>query len=228
MATKVLAAMYDGFGGPKNARMGDDGFEAGPTDPGEYRVAYCGRHSSRRYRGWSTFRWGSEVKEEAGKVLVMHDGKWTDVAGYGLDRKQITDYSQFLYGVDKVPKKWVFNDFGHMTCYLYRDLNGNRRMDGKETIHGEFIHTTPVNESEETLGLEVQLTESHGCIHVKPGDIDEMIRLRYLAKNNRVVVHRYAETRIPFAKAKISHSRPYEVHFYPGLQKMCIVGVEKL
>lgn len=88
MATKVLAAMYDGFGGPKNARMGDDGFEAGPTDPGEYRVAYCGRHSSRRYRGWSTFRWGSDVREEAGKVFVMHDGKWTDVADYGLDRKR--------------------------------------------------------------------------------------------------------------------------------------------
>lgn len=74
----------------------------------------------------------------------------------------------------------------------------------------------------------MQLTESHGCIHVKPGDIDEMIRLRYLTKNSRVVVHRYAETRSPFAKPRISHSRPYEVHFYPGLLKMCIVGVEKL
>jgi hypothetical protein len=228
MASKVLVATYEGVGGPQTSALGGDGFEMGPTDAGTYRVAYCGRHSSTRYRGWSTFRWGAAVKEEAGKVFVMHNGKWADIEDYGLDRQQVTDYSRLLYGVEKVPKKWVFNDFGHMTCYLYRDLNNDGRMDGKERIHGEFIHTTPEDEANTRLGLAVQLGESHGCIHVKPGDIDEMIKRGFLAKNNVVVVHRYTEARIPFARPKNSHSAPYELHFYPGLFTVCVVGVERL
>jgi hypothetical protein len=228
MATKVLVTSYDAVGGPETSSMGDDGFEMGPTDAGRYRVAYCGRHSSKRYRGWSTFRWGSAVKEEGGKVFVMHEGKWTDIEGYGLDRKQVTEYSRVLYGVDKVPKKWVFNDFGHMTCYLYKDLDDNAKMDGKEKIHGEFIHTTPVDEANTRLGLAVQLGISHGCVHVKPGDIDEMIKRGFLAKNNLVIVHRYTETRVPFGRPRNSHSAPYELHFYPGLLKLWVVGVEKL
>jgi hypothetical protein len=77
--SKVLAATYNAVGGPKNPEMGEDGFMAGPTDAGRYRVARYGRHSSLRYRGWSTFLWRSPVKEEGGKVFVMHNGEWADV-----------------------------------------------------------------------------------------------------------------------------------------------------
>ena len=45
------------------------------------------------------------MKEEGGKVLVMHEGKWTDVAVCGLDREAIAQYAWDLYRVRKVPKK---------------------------------------------------------------------------------------------------------------------------
>jgi hypothetical protein len=127
-----------------------------------------------------------------------------------------------------VPNKWVFNDFGHLTVYLYRDRNNNGRMDGNERIHGEFIHTTPGNEAEEAQGDDVVLGESHGCVHVKPADLDDMVNRRFLKNGRVVVVHRYAESRIPYARPKIGHGAPYEVHFYPGLRQMCVVGVERL
>ena len=36
------------------------------------------------------------------------------------------------------------------------------------------------------------------------------------------------EVKQSYAKPKVSHGTPYEVHFYPGLLQMCVVGVERL
>ena len=55
---KVLVKTYPGVGGPANKTMGHDGFQAGPTDAGEYAVASCAPHSSQRYPNWSRFRGG--------------------------------------------------------------------------------------------------------------------------------------------------------------------------
>jgi hypothetical protein len=91
---KVLVAHYEARGRPPTPTLGFDGFMMTPTPAGRYRVAYCARHSSqRRYRTWSLFRWGSDVKEDGGKVFVMHDGKWTYVAVCGLDRDAIAQYA---------------------------------------------------------------------------------------------------------------------------------------
>jgi hypothetical protein len=42
------------------------------------------------------------VKDEGGKVLVMHNGEWTDVEKYGLTRAAIIETTKSLYGVAKV------------------------------------------------------------------------------------------------------------------------------
>ena len=44
-----------------------------------------------------------------------------------------------------------------------------------------------------------------------------MVNRRFLKKGSVVVVHRYPESRIPYAKPKVGHGVPYEIHFYPGL-----------
>jgi hypothetical protein len=168
------------------------------------------------------------MKEEGGKVLVMHDGKWTDAAQYGLTRQEIIDTTEELYLIAKLPNKWVFNDFGHMTCYLYRDTNANGRRDANEKIHGDMIHPTPGAEADVRLGKPItMLGTSHGCIHVKPGDIDDMISRKFLTRNNVVVVQPYTETRISYTKRADTHAAPYEVHFYPGLKLICILGAER-
>lgn len=69
MAQRVKVATFDAVGGPSKLQSASDGYVAGPTDAGIYRMSHCGRHSSPSYPDWSKIRWGSEIK-------VMHDGKW--------------------------------------------------------------------------------------------------------------------------------------------------------
>ena len=49
MTAKVLVQSYSAFGSPEFSFVVSDGHKAGLTAEGKYRVAYCGRHSSKRY-----------------------------------------------------------------------------------------------------------------------------------------------------------------------------------
>jgi len=226
MANKVLVATYDAVGGPKMRRREQDGFWAGPTDAGTYVMHRCGKHSSRTYAAWSKIPWGSQLKEEDGQLLVMYKGKWTPLEKITpVRKKDILDYHEKLYGTRKIPETWIFNDFGHKTCYFFKDKNKNRRLDRSkgERIHPEYFHTTPPNEAEADLGEEVDLQESHGCIHLKPGDIDVMTKRGYMKRGTKVVIHSYTG-RIP-GYHRDPHARgPYEVHFYPGIKKVAVIG----
>ena len=46
MSVRRVVATFDAVGGPAALQKAPDGFWAGPTDAGVYRVARCGRHSS--------------------------------------------------------------------------------------------------------------------------------------------------------------------------------------
>ncbi len=87
-----------------------------------------------------------------------------------------------------------------------------------------MIHTTPADEALTATGHQnqIQLGVSHGCIHVKPADIDDMIRKLYLAKGNHIIVHPYYEA-APHEPIRVANP-PYEVHFYPFSQKIYIRG----
>lgn len=151
----------------------------------------------------------------------MHDGKWFELTTLtGLKRIEIEKYYETLYGTKKLPKSWVFNDFGHNTCYYFTDKNKNRRLDKKkgEKIHGEFFHTTPDDEANTKGGKPVFLTESHGCIHIKPIDIDTMTSKGYMKKGNTVVIHRYDE-KMPYYPFDSEVKPPYSVHFFQENKK---------
>ena len=223
---KVIVGSYAGKGGPKAALLGGDGFEAGPTDAGTYVLAYCGKHSSSRYQAWSRIRWGSQLKERGGHIYVQHDGRWVKLSSLSsVSRDDIMAYHRDLYGSAKIPERWVFNDFGHVTCYFFKDLNGNRKLDGKERIHGEFFHTTPVDEAAVARGLPVTLAPSHGCIHLKPLEVDEMIKRGHMKRGNLIVIHGYDET-LPSIEADPTGTGPFEVHFFPGLDKILVLGLK--
>jgi len=226
MGLKLVVAEYEAEGGPEKAFMAPDGHEAGPTDPGAYVVAYCSRHRSRRYPQWSGIPWGSKLKVDGAQVSVLLDGRWQDVLKLtGAGKVELEDYYERLYGVRKVPETWVFNDFGHLTCYMFKDTNSDGKLDGKEKIHGEFFHTTPPDEASTALRKPVRLEQSHGCIHLKPLDIDEMVKRNFMRKGARVVVHRYSERLVDFRKGYAV--APYVLHFYPGLHKVVVVGTGK-
>lgn len=223
---KVIVATYAGKGGPRKSEMGGDGFSAGPTDSGNYVLAYCGAHSSQRYQAWSRIRWGSQIEERGGKLYVKHDGRWRRFSSLtSVTRDDIMAYHRDLYGVAKIPDRWVFNDFGHVTCYFFKDRNGNRRLDDGERIHGEFIHPTPVDEAATAQGLPVTLAPSHGCIHVKPKEVDEMIARGYMKRGNRITIHKYDDG-LPALESDPAGAAPFEVHFYPGVDTILVLGLE--
>ncbi|WKJ90546.1 hypothetical protein QZJ86_21465 [Methylomonas montana] len=92
-----------------------------------------------------------------------------------------------------MPDKWVFNDFGPVAVRYFKDLNGNKKMDGGEVLSGEMIHTTPDNEAQFANGDPVVLVPSHGCIHIRPQDRNVMEGMG-LFKNGIVFkVHSYKE-----------------------------------
>ena len=79
MSRRVKVATFDAVGGPSVLQKAGDGYFAGPTDAGIYRIARCGKHSSSSYPDWSRIRWGSEIKEEGGAIKVMvarHGDYW--------------------------------------------------------------------------------------------------------------------------------------------------------
>lgn len=220
----AIVQSFDAVGGPKHSSMNGDGHPQGPTDAGVYLVAFCGRHKSSRYPDWSSVPWGSPLKEDGGALWVEVDNKWQTLSKYTkVTKEAVIHRNANLYGMPVVPKTWVFNDFGHMTCYLFKDHNGNGRRDNGEKVHGEFLHPTPEGEAGTAKGLPFSLGQSHGCIHLKPLDIDAMIASGYLRTGTRVVVHKYSELTTPYKKGPGAAKSPSEVHFYPGLRKLLVL-----
>ena len=77
-----------------------------PTDEGEYRVAYVGRHASQRYPTWSKIPWGAALKEEKGELWVHYQGSWRLLSSVvPLTKDNVQEYYASLYRIRKVPFK---------------------------------------------------------------------------------------------------------------------------
>ena len=154
-------------------------------------------------------------------------GDWFALERYTpITKEKIVSEYWDLYKKEGLPDKWVFNDFGHMTCYYFKDLNKNGILDGKEHREGDMIHPTPANEARVAQGranAEILLDESHGCIHVRPADIDDMIRRGYLRTGNALYVHPYSE-KAPTDGIDTREHYPFEVHFFPTARKLAVKG----
>ena len=90
-----------------------------------------------------------------------------------------------------------------------------------------MIHSTPDDEAltaKGVPGVEIELCESHGCIHVKPADIDDMIRRGFMKPGNPIFIHSYTE-QAPIGPVDIGGHFPYEVHFFPMFIKIVVKGI---
>lgn len=79
--------------------------------------------------------------------------------------------------------EWKANDFGRW--------GWNLRNKGGGTAY--FIHTTPDDEAATEDKKAFFLANSHGCIHIRPRDRDEMIKLGYLKQGVGFEVRSYDE-----------------------------------
>ncbi|HET6149858.1 MAG TPA: hypothetical protein VFH68_20125 [Polyangia bacterium] len=90
---------------------------------------------------------------------------------------------QMFYDSDgKLVTEWRKNDFGKWSW--------NMKRNGVRTVY--CIHTTP--EDEATTGS-FELSQSHGCLHIRPKDRDVMVDKRYLVRGTEVEVMPYNKRR---------------------------------
>ncbi|AZZ91983.1 hypothetical protein EUZ85_15080 [Hahella sp. KA22] len=190
-----VIAKFEAMGGP--ASIGSDPrMPEEPTWAGEYVIDKAHPYHT---PSWllSRLKWGTPLKDMPGKNDVwyqMSNGMWASVKNdLGLSRNEIIKQYFDLYSVNKVPDKWVFNDFGPVAIRWYKDTNKNNKLDGKEVLSGQMFHTTPIDEARTARGLSVNLVPSHGCIHLKPGDRDKLMSLSAFKQGTRFIVHEYHE-----------------------------------
>ena len=184
------------YGGPEHGGS-DPRMPEIPTTPGTYIIHHTHAYSTPSWP-MSKIKWGTPLKDMwPGKDDIWYQlpsGKWGSVKNaIGISRSDLISYYQALYNIKKSPDKWLFNDFGPVAIRFFKDLNGNKILDGKESLSGEMIHTTPLNEAEFVNGDPITMKHSHGCIHIKPQDRN-VLQGMGLFKNGIVFkVHTYKE-----------------------------------
>lgn len=190
-------ARFEAMGGP--AKIGDDPrMPEEPTWPGQYIID---KAEAYRTPTWtkSKLAWGTKLRDIPSKQDIWYalpSGKWGSLNQLfnTTTRDIIMDMYNDLYGVRKVPDTWVFNDFGPIAIRWFKDLNGNKVLDGKELLSGQMFHTTPNNEAEVATSAPVRLTPSHGCIHLKPNDRDRLFTIGAFKRGTSFTVHKYHES----------------------------------
>lgn len=197
-----LVAKYNARGGPPRTVKDFGGHTADPTQ-GSFTVG-------RQQKGFTTSAWnmsrignGTSIRRngpgdfemKVGDTWqpvpdnIMNDSIWkllkpADMKGDQPDPAPVNE-------PDTRIKTYNQNDFGDMAYKLIPDQ-------GKPD-QGFYVHTTPQDEADTTLGKEVKLDHSHGCVHIEPHERDEMIARGYLQAGARFVCKRYDEHLLPEA-----------------------------
>jgi L,D-transpeptidase catalytic domain len=170
------------------------------TTPGKYVIYSVAAYRTKTWP-FSRITWGTSIKLSSdGKKVLYKTGQlsqpWKPIDELipGASPGTVRKFYYELYGEDKIPDRWLFNDFGVKAIRYFKDLNRNRRLDKNEGLSGEMIHTTPVDEAATALGKEVKLESSHGCIHLKPLDRDKLEKAGAFTKGTDLTIHAYDET----------------------------------
>lgn len=167
-----------------------------PTWPGVYVIHGVVRYSTPTWP-LSKIKWGVRLVDKPDIDDVYYELPSKRLASVkkdvGISRKDLIQLYYKYYKQMKIPSKWVFNDFGPIAIRWFKDENGNKVLDAKERLSGQMFHTTPQNEAENSLGLGINLTPSHGCIHLKPADRDFLLGTGAFSPKTTFVVHRYEE-----------------------------------
>ena len=199
-----VGEVYEACVGPAKRSQDDNGHWRGPTPKNKYRLGPRHHHVT---DSWSTscIAYGSPIHQVAVEYEYQDEkGNWHVASGPEAkmtklrlkekaaekarplseeERKEvIRDVRSWFRWKDGTPMdKWWRNDFGEWAWNLPGTVS--------------FIHTTPPDEVAWHLlgGKDIQLENSHGCIHVHPKDREEMIRKGYLKQGAYFEVKGYNE-----------------------------------
>jgi hypothetical protein len=136
---------------------------------------------------------GRAAQAAADNAAHAGDPAWQTQTATPLTSDEIANLNQSARGFftddnGNVAAVYLRNDFGVWAWNLQlRTGSGPERT-------GMFVHTTPDNEAAAAAGQPVVLENSHGCVHIRPADRDEMMSLGYLAGGVSFVVKPYGVT----------------------------------
>jgi hypothetical protein len=199
----------EAWGGPVEELPAGAGekFGAGPTDAGSFVISGPVRYRTDTWT-WSKIPWGARLKyhpHDFEDLLYEVGGRWRSVRQEtGLRRANIARRYNELYGAGyRIPDRWLFNDFGPMAIRYFRDTNHNRRLDGNERLEGEMFHTTAESEAEDAVfrtqhpdaktDPPITMFESHGCIHLKTYERDNLLARGAFKSGMTLIIHKYDE-----------------------------------
>lgn len=250
MASYILKKVktYDAHGGLSDDLLDDNpsmkASQYSSTKAGRYVIHSIAKHVSGGRWIMSSIPWGTPITFNwiEHKIYIRKDKKLVKLSEYNTQWSRFSDtdlYDQLLkiyqdnymnYYSKPFPDTWIFNDFGHVAVKYFKDINNNFILDNKESIQSDFIHTTPVDEAktaynkivEPRFAKPIVLENSHGCIHVKPDNINELIDNGYLSKGGNLEVHPYEASRTAPNTLEIKNANPkkvFEVHFFPRSNK---------
>jgi hypothetical protein len=192
---RIPLFVIDAVGGPPT--MGTDPLmPERPTTAGRFVI---GKIHAYRTPSWSFSQipWGTKLRDMKAKGDVWYqltNKNWASIkADCGITRTEIIQENYRLYGDLKVPDVWVFNDFGPLAIRYFEDKNNNRKLDAHEQLSGEMIHTTPVDEAATSRGQAFTLSESHGCVHIRPEDRTRLMSAGVFNIGTPFIVHAYSD-----------------------------------
>jgi hypothetical protein len=250
MATYTLKKLkaYDAHGGLSRDFLDSNpalkAAEYSSTRPGRYVIQTIGKHVSGGRWILSSIPWSTPIKFNSAEhvVYVQKNAKMVKLTTYNSQWGAHPDkdlYDELLkiyedyykdYYKNAFPDTWIFNDFGHVTLKYFKDTNGDFVLNKSEKIQSDFMHTTQIDEAvtayNKTVATKfarpITLTNSHGCIHVKPESIDEIINNGYLSKGSNIEIHAYKPSLLIPNTLEIKNANPtkmFEVHFFPQSNK---------
>ena len=214
---KLLLYIVDGkvqlqaeaWGGPPT-REPDKPMDYMPTDAGTFIIDVIEPY---RTDTWprSKIRWGTPIRgsrTRAGKIEYRTSaGRWRplvvkDEGGSEFTALKLTERHEKMYGLSSgFPKTWFLIDFGPKAVRYYEDRNQNRKRYPNEPLKGEMIHTTPKGEAETEHhpqdARKLQLTKSHGSIHIRPIDRNDFINAGAFRQGMTLIIHQYDESYRP-------------------------------
>ena len=192
-----------GMVGGQNRFVDDPGSDVdySPTPEGRFEVIELNPHASVSWP-YSYVPYGSDLREQEGEIAFRdRDGVWKLATGpsgvFAGRRPAPLDRSAYFGPEGVLPPFWTANDFGH--------LRGRIRSLRTRNVLTHMIHPSPDQEqtanyfadtsalTDPATALRV-LRHSHGCAHVHPRDVDEMVAKGYLATGTIFEVHGYDES----------------------------------
>jgi hypothetical protein len=200
-----VVAQFPACAGPAGAPRRDrGGHTATQTPAGRYVLGEAQHHIS---GGWplSSIPWGAQLRHRSdGDVEWSMDGvNWRPATGPDGDltlagivfrarsvgrslsdeeKRQVVEQYRDIFSDSDVSYRQ--NDFGEWAWNLEQPA-------GRSTPY--FLHTTPDDEAATAAGREVSLTNSHGCVHIRPVDRDLLLRNGWLQRGTPFTVETYGK-----------------------------------